>query len=53
MVVEKGNRNVARSVARDADMYYHLHVMNSFKSMEVVDVRGFQRPAMLPPEGRE
>lgn len=30
-----------RSVARDADMYYHLHVMKYFKSMEVVDVREF------------
>ena len=29
------------SVARDADMYYHLHVMKYFKSMEVVDVREF------------
>jgi hypothetical protein len=29
------------SVARDADMYYHLHVMNYFKSMEVVDIKDF------------
>jgi len=29
------------SVARDADMDYHLHVMKYFKSMEVVDVREF------------
>src|ERR1700757_1172086 len=29
------------SVARDADMYYHLHVMKYFKSMEVVDVKEF------------
>lgn len=31
----------AKSVARDADMYYHLHVMNYFKSMEVVGVQDF------------
>jgi hypothetical protein len=31
----------ALSVARDADMYYHLHVMKYFKSMEVVDVTEF------------
>ena len=31
----------ARSVARDADMYYHLHVTNYFKSMEVVDIKDF------------
>jgi len=30
-----------KSVVRDADMYYHLHVMNYFKSMEVVDVKEF------------
>ena len=30
-----------RSIARDADMYYHLHVMQYFRSMEVVDVRLF------------
>ena len=29
------------SVARDADMYYHLHVMQYFRSMEVVDVQTF------------
>jgi hypothetical protein len=29
------------SVARDADMYYHLHVMNYFKSMEVVGISQF------------
>lgn len=33
----------ARSVARDADMYYHLHVMNYFQSMEVVDIKDFNR----------
>ena len=37
--VQEGD--VARSVARDADMYYHLHVMNYFKSMEVVDIEDF------------
>lgn len=31
----------AKSVARDADMYYHLQVMKYFKSMEVVDVKEF------------
>jgi hypothetical protein len=30
-----------KTVARDADMYYHLHVLNYFKSMEVVDVKEF------------
>jgi hypothetical protein len=31
----------AKSVARDADMYYHLHVMNYFKSFDVVGVQEF------------
>ena len=31
----------ARSVARDADMYYHLHVMNYFKSLDVIDIKEF------------
>lgn len=31
----------ARSAARDADMYYHLHVMNYFQSMELVDIKDF------------
>lgn len=31
----------ARSVARDADMYYHLHVTKYFKSMDLVDVKDF------------
>lgn len=31
----------AKSVARDADMYYHLHVTSYFKSMDVVDIRDF------------
>lgn len=30
-----------KSVARDADMYYHLHVLKYFKSMEVADVQEF------------
>jgi hypothetical protein len=30
-----------KTVARDADMYYHLQVMKYFKSMEVVDVKEF------------
>lgn len=39
--VEIAKPEVARSAARDADMYYHLHVMKYFKSMEVVDVKQF------------
>jgi hypothetical protein len=30
-----------KTVARDADMYYHLQVMKYFKSMEVIDVKEF------------
>ena len=33
--------NVALSMARDADMYYHLHVMKYFRQMEVVGVEDF------------
>ena len=33
--------DVIKTVARDADMYYHLHVMNYFQSMEVIDVKEF------------
>jgi len=33
--------DVVKSIARDADMYYHLHVMRYFRSMEVVDVQTF------------
>jgi hypothetical protein len=29
------------SIARDADMYYHLHVLHYFRSMEVVDAQPF------------
>ena len=31
--------DVVKSIARDADMYYHLHVMQYFRSMEVIDVQ--------------
>jgi hypothetical protein len=30
-----------KTTARDADMYYHLHVLQYFRSMEVVDVQQF------------
>jgi hypothetical protein len=30
-----------KSIARDADMYYHLHVMDYFQSMQVIDVQKF------------
>lgn len=30
-----------KTTARDADMYYHLHVLQYFKSIEVVDVQEF------------
>jgi hypothetical protein len=33
--------DIVKTVARDADMYYHLHVMKYFRSMEVVDVKEF------------
>jgi hypothetical protein len=33
--------DIVKSIARDADMYYHLHVMRYFRSMEVVDVKEF------------
>jgi len=39
VTIQEGD--VAKSVARDADMYYHLHVMQYFRSMEVVDVQTF------------
>jgi hypothetical protein len=32
----------AKTVARDADMYYHLHVLDYFKKLEVVGVQEFQ-----------
>jgi hypothetical protein len=33
--------DIVKTVARDADMYYHLHVLKYFKSMEVVGVEQF------------
>jgi len=39
--VEIHEGDEVKTVARDADMYYHLHVMKYFKSMEVVDVKEF------------
>ena len=33
----------ARTMARDADMYYHLHVMQYFKSLGVAGVDDFNR----------
>jgi hypothetical protein len=39
--VDIAEGDVLKTVARDADMYYHLHVLNYFKSMEVVDVKVF------------
>src|SRR5580704_2475960 len=33
--------DVIKTIARDADMYYHLHVLNYFRSMTVVDVKLF------------
>ena len=38
-VIQTGN--IARSMARDADMYYHLHVLRYFKQMDVVGVEEF------------
>lgn len=33
--------NEALSIARDADMYYHLHVLDYFKKLDVVGVQEF------------
>jgi len=33
--------DVVKTVARDADIYYHLHVLKYFRSLEVADVREF------------
>jgi hypothetical protein len=33
--------DLIKTIARDADMYYHLHVLRYFKSMTVVDVKPF------------
>ena len=30
-----------KSIARDADMYYHLHVLDYFRNMKVIDVQRF------------
>lgn len=38
-VIETGD--IARSMARDADMYYHLHVLQYFKQMDVGGVEEF------------
>jgi hypothetical protein len=39
VTIQQGD--VVRSIARDADLYYHLHVMQYFRSMEVIDVQTF------------
>jgi hypothetical protein len=39
VVIHEGDE--VKTVARDADMYYHLEVMKYFKSMEVIDVKDF------------
>ena len=39
MTIHAGDE--ARTMARDADMYYHLHVMQYFKSLDVVGVQNF------------
>jgi hypothetical protein len=39
VVIHEGDE--VKTVARDADMYYHLHVLQYFESMEVVDVKDF------------
>ncbi len=39
VTIHKGDE--VRSIARDADMYYHLQVMDYFRSMAVVDVQDF------------
>lgn len=39
VVIHEGDE--VKTVARDADMYYHLQVMKYFKSMEVIDVKDF------------
>jgi hypothetical protein len=37
--IPKGD--VVKTIARDADMYYHLHVTQYFRSLNVVDVQPF------------
>jgi hypothetical protein len=39
--VDIAEGDAVKSAARDADMYYHLHVLSYFKSMEVVGVKEF------------
>jgi hypothetical protein len=39
VVIHEGDE--VKTVARDADMYYHLEVMKYFKSTEVIDVKDF------------
>lgn len=39
VVIHEGEE--IKTIARDADMYYHLQVMKYFKTMEVVDVKEF------------
>jgi hypothetical protein len=41
VTIQQGD--VVKSIARDADMYYHLHVMQYFRSMEVINVQTFNR----------
>jgi hypothetical protein len=38
-VIHEGDE--VKTVARDADMYYHLQVLKYFKSMDVIDVKEF------------
>lgn len=39
VTIQEGD--VVKSIARDADMYYHLHVRQYFRSMEVIDAQTF------------
>ena len=39
--VHRPKGDVIQTIARDADMYYHLHVMQYFRSLRVVDVQPF------------
>jgi len=40
VVIHHGDE--VKTIARDADMYYHLHVLDYFKKLEVVGVKEFQ-----------
>ena len=40
VVIHHGDE--AKTAARDADMYYHLHVLDYFQKLEVVGVKEFQ-----------